>query len=218
MNGMTTWQLYKTLEVPYGAPSEDIKESYRRLVKKYHPDMTKDGRSGKKFAEIVQAYKVLSVRTKTRSLVDFPVRNVKRPTAAPQEQKKTDIFSLGKLLENGKTAGMRIFAARSLGFSGKKTAYAYLRKALYDSSSLVIKTAVEAIGNLKIQQSAGELGAVYSRGDCEIKEAVLKTVAKIGVYQPFKPIIGLAMTAREESLRRLARSLSTEAKKAVPDD
>ncbi len=214
MNSMNTWQLYKILEVPYGASAEDVKESYRRLVKKYHPDMTKDGRSGKKFAEIVQAYKVLSVRTKPRSLVDFPVKNVKNKPASTPRQKKTDIFSLGKLLENGKTAGMRIFAARSLGYSGKKAAYAYLRKALYDSSSLVVKTAVEAIGTLRIRQSAGELASVYSRGDYEIKETVLKTIARIGAYEPFKPIITLAMNEQEAGLRTLGRSLSVEAKKA----
>ena len=176
--------------------------------------MTKDGRSGKKFAEIVQAYKVLSVRTKPRSLVDFPVKNVKNKPASTPRRKKTDIFSLGKLLENGKTAGMRIFAARSLGYSGKKAAYAYLRKALYDSSSLVVKTAVEAIGTLRIRQSAGELASVYSRGDYEIKETVLKTIARIGAYEPFKPIITLAMNEQEAGLRTLGRSLSVEAKKA----
>jgi hypothetical protein len=214
MNSMNTWQLYKILEVPCGASAEDVKESYRRLVKKYHPDMTKDVSSGRRFAEIVQAYKVLSVRTKPRSLVDFPVKNVKKKPASPPRRKKTDIFSLGKLLESGKTDGMRIFAARSLGYSGKKTAYAYLRKALYDPSSLVVKTAVEAIGTLRIRQSAGELASVYSRGDYEIKETVLKTIARIGAYEPFKPIIVLAMNEQERNLRTLGHSLSAEAKKA----
>lgn len=218
MNGMNTRQLYKILEVPYGASAEDVKDSYRRLVKKYHPDITKDGSSGKKFAEIVQAYKVLSVRTRSRSLVDFPVKNVNKNPVSQAERKKTDIFSLGKLLQNGKTAGMRIFAARSLGYSGKKSAYAYLRKALYDSSSLVVKTAVEAIGTLRIRQSAGELASVYSGGGYEIKESVLKTIAQIGVYEPFKPIIEMALNEQEADLRRLGRSLSVEAKKAVPDD
>jgi DnaJ-domain-containing protein 1 len=31
--------LYAQLEVPYGAPFEDVKKSFRRLMRKYHPDL-----------------------------------------------------------------------------------------------------------------------------------------------------------------------------------
>ncbi|HXU70337.1 MAG TPA: J domain-containing protein [Polyangia bacterium] len=32
-------ELYSQLEVPYGAPFEDVKKSFRRLMRKYHPDL-----------------------------------------------------------------------------------------------------------------------------------------------------------------------------------
>jgi hypothetical protein len=32
-------QLYEQLEVPYGAPLDEIKKSFRRLMRKYHPDL-----------------------------------------------------------------------------------------------------------------------------------------------------------------------------------
>ena len=32
-------QYYARLEVPYGAPWDDVKAAYRRLMRKYHPDM-----------------------------------------------------------------------------------------------------------------------------------------------------------------------------------
>ena len=32
-------ELYAQLEVPYGAPFEDVKKSFRRLMRKYHPDL-----------------------------------------------------------------------------------------------------------------------------------------------------------------------------------
>jgi multidrug efflux pump subunit AcrA (membrane-fusion protein) len=32
-------ELYAQLEVPYGAPFEDVKRSFRRLMRKYHPDL-----------------------------------------------------------------------------------------------------------------------------------------------------------------------------------
>ena len=32
-------ELYAQLEVPYGASFEDVKKSFRRLMRKYHPDL-----------------------------------------------------------------------------------------------------------------------------------------------------------------------------------
>ncbi len=32
-------ELYAQLETPYGAPFEDVKKSFRRLMRKYHPDL-----------------------------------------------------------------------------------------------------------------------------------------------------------------------------------
>jgi hypothetical protein len=32
-------ELYQQLETPYGAPFEDVKKSFRRLMRKYHPDL-----------------------------------------------------------------------------------------------------------------------------------------------------------------------------------
>lgn len=32
-------ELYAQLEVPYGAPFEEVKSSFRRLMRKYHPDL-----------------------------------------------------------------------------------------------------------------------------------------------------------------------------------
>jgi DnaJ-domain-containing protein 1 len=32
-------ELYAQLEVPYGAPFDDVKKSFRRLMRKYHPDL-----------------------------------------------------------------------------------------------------------------------------------------------------------------------------------
>ena len=48
---------YTILEVTDGAKAEEIRSSYRRLVKKYHPDHC--GGDGDAFCEIQQAYDVL---------------------------------------------------------------------------------------------------------------------------------------------------------------
>ncbi len=51
---------YKILEVNKNATTDEIKKSYRKLVKKYHPDSGEEGtRNKEKFQEISEAYEVL---------------------------------------------------------------------------------------------------------------------------------------------------------------
>src|SRR5450432_2277223 len=52
---------YKTLGVAKDAPAAEIKKSYRKLARKYHPDANKgDPASEERFKEISEAYNVLS--------------------------------------------------------------------------------------------------------------------------------------------------------------
>ncbi len=52
---------YKALGVSKGATAEEIKKSYRKLARKYHPDANKgDSASEERFKEISEAYNVLS--------------------------------------------------------------------------------------------------------------------------------------------------------------
>ncbi|HLG04025.1 MAG TPA: DnaJ domain-containing protein [Bacteroidia bacterium] len=52
---------YRTLGIAENATARDIKLAYRRLAKKYHPDVnTGDLRAEERFKEIVEAYDVLS--------------------------------------------------------------------------------------------------------------------------------------------------------------
>ena len=52
---------YETLGVDKGASAAEIKSAYRKLAKKYHPDLNKDDASAaQKFKEINEAYQVLS--------------------------------------------------------------------------------------------------------------------------------------------------------------
>lgn len=58
---------YKTLGVAEGASAEEIKKSYRKLAKRYHPDATGgDKAKGSKFKEITEAYEVLSDEQKRK--------------------------------------------------------------------------------------------------------------------------------------------------------
>ena len=52
--------LYETLGVSENATSQEIKKAYRKLAKKYHPDICKESSCEEKFKEINAAYEVLS--------------------------------------------------------------------------------------------------------------------------------------------------------------
>jgi molecular chaperone DnaJ len=52
---------YKVLGVAKGASADEIKKSYRKLARKYHPDANKgDAKAEERFKEISEAYNVLS--------------------------------------------------------------------------------------------------------------------------------------------------------------
>jgi curved DNA-binding protein len=50
---------YEALEVPRDASPEDIRRAYRRLARKYHPDVNKDPGAEDRFKQISEAYEVL---------------------------------------------------------------------------------------------------------------------------------------------------------------
>ncbi|MFX0029800.1 MAG: DnaJ domain-containing protein, partial [Candidatus Hermodarchaeota archaeon] len=63
---------YEVLGVGKDASTNDIKLAYRRLARKYHPDVNKDDPSAKdKFIEIQEAYEVLSDENKRRNYDRF---------------------------------------------------------------------------------------------------------------------------------------------------
>jgi curved DNA-binding protein len=50
---------YEALEVPRTASSEDIRRAYRKLARKYHPDVNKEPGAEDRFKQISEAYEVL---------------------------------------------------------------------------------------------------------------------------------------------------------------
>jgi curved DNA-binding protein len=50
---------YETLGVARGAPADEIKRAYRKLARKYHPDVSKEKNAENKFKEVSEAYEVL---------------------------------------------------------------------------------------------------------------------------------------------------------------
>jgi len=70
---------YKILEIEEDASEEEIKLAYRRLAKKYHPDLNKtDTNAKEKFIELHEAYDTLSdpERRKIYDQIGYNPRNI----------------------------------------------------------------------------------------------------------------------------------------------
>ncbi len=69
---MSEPDFYKVLEVSRHATAEEIKKSYRKLARKYHPDMCpNDKQAAEKFKEIQEAYSTLGDAEKRKMYDQF---------------------------------------------------------------------------------------------------------------------------------------------------
>src|ERR1700684_11935 len=57
--GMEFRDYYQTRGVKRGASADEIKKVYRRLARKYHPDVSKEPNAEAKFKEVQEDYEVL---------------------------------------------------------------------------------------------------------------------------------------------------------------
>ncbi|MGR5965644.1 molecular chaperone DnaJ [Bacillus cereus] len=57
---MSKRDYYEVLGLSKGASTDEIKKAYRRLAKKYHPDVSEEEKAIEKFKEVQEAYEVLN--------------------------------------------------------------------------------------------------------------------------------------------------------------
>ena len=66
-------QCYKILDLEKDASHKEIKQAYRKLSLKYHPDRNKNIDAGKRFNEITHAYQILKLEQKKNNATHHDV-------------------------------------------------------------------------------------------------------------------------------------------------
>lgn len=80
---------YRALNIDSTADDDGIKAAFRRLARRYHPDLAKDARAARRFPEIREAYEILSDPEKRRQYDRvYRARTALRPTAGGRARPK----------------------------------------------------------------------------------------------------------------------------------
>ncbi len=74
---------YATLGLDPGASADEVKKAYRKLARKYHPDVSKEAGAEARFKEVAEAYEVLKDPEK-RAAYDALRQDLARRRAAGQ--------------------------------------------------------------------------------------------------------------------------------------
>ncbi|GAA9395811.1 DnaJ family protein [Helicobacter pylori] len=112
--------LYQTLNVGENASQDEIKKSYRRLARQYHPDLNKTKEAEEKFKEINAAYEILSDEEKRRQYDQFGDNMFGGQNFSDFARSRSTSEDLDDILSSifGRGGFSQRFSQNSQGFSG----------------------------------------------------------------------------------------------------
>ncbi|GHP49464.1 DnaJ family protein [Helicobacter pylori] len=112
--------LYQTLDVSENANQDEIKKSYRRLARKYHPDLNRTKEAEEKFKEINAAYEILSDEEKRRQYDQFGDNMFGGQNFSDFARSRSANENLDDILSSifGRGGFSQRFSQNSQGFSG----------------------------------------------------------------------------------------------------
>jgi len=108
---------YEVLGVPRDADPDTIRRAYRKLARKYHPDLNSDGDAEERFKELGEAYEVLSDADKRERYDRLGARWREAEHVAPEESFEDFFaqqgFGEGTRMEFGDDLFEALFGARA---------------------------------------------------------------------------------------------------------
>ncbi len=163
------------LGVPFDSDWEQVRRAYSALLKELHPDTGGDGDAAT-LSRVVDAYRFLS-----------------SGLAGNGTEVRPTLFALGELALHGDTGRERAFACSRLASLGRKSAGAYLQRALFDREETVAIAAAKGLGRIRSLAAAESFSAVYDHAGDDLREAVIAAACEIGPYQCFRELIVKAL-------------------------
>src|SRR6202035_1529787 len=92
----TKQDYYDLLGVSRKAPQKEIRQAYRKLARKYHPDLNPGDKSAEeKFKQVQEAYDVLSDAKERQTYDQFGFEGERRAAAAPPQDAQGAHFDFG---------------------------------------------------------------------------------------------------------------------------
>ncbi|GAA9083791.1 DnaJ family protein [Helicobacter pylori] len=142
--------LYQTLNVSENANQDEIKKSYRRLARQYHPDLNKTKEAEEKFKEINAAYEILSDEEKRRQYDQFGDNMFGGQNFSDFARSRSASEDLDDILSSifGKGGFSQRFSQNSQGFSGFNFSN-FAHEVLDISATLNVSVLDTLLGNKK---------------------------------------------------------------------
>jgi molecular chaperone DnaJ len=88
-------QCYDVLGLQNDVSFKEVKQAYRELSLKYHPDRNKDGNADKRFKEITEAYQMLKLEQKKENAKHKDVETAQTEFWKYYDKSTTEEFNVG---------------------------------------------------------------------------------------------------------------------------
>mgnify|MGYP006431345039 CR=1 FL=1 len=171
----TQAEALEALGVPLDSDWIQVRAAYSALLKRLHPDTGGDG-DAQVLSKVVDAYRFLS---------DGFVQS--------GHAGRSKLFALGELALHADACRERAFACSRLASLGRKSAGAYLQRALFDGDVTVEIAAAKGLGRIRSLAAAESLSAAYDGATEDLREAIISAACEIGPYQCFRELVVKAL-------------------------
>lgn len=204
---MTMLQIYQILQVQPGADIDIVKKSFRKLVKKHHPDVSTQANSSRKFNLIMSAFEEYKEKYKSPPI---KAKTKNKDIFSAKFKKIHALYILGNSFLQEKDPLKRIEIIKKLVLTKKISAYTFIRKGLWDENLKVVEQAILAIMKMNIAQSSAELTALYLRSSKKIRLLILDSLEKMENIKAFSNLLIAAMKDTHKGLKKRAVILFTK--------